>query len=322
MDKNFNISTVKNPKLNMEKNSKIQKERKLMYFLMICLVIIWSFDYIAAKHVLEVMDPLVLLYIKYTVALGFMLIIKRFTDRGWKFYKRDILTLIVCSVLGEILYFFCEYTAMDYLPVSIISILLAFVPALSIGLEIIIYKKKPSTKLVAGLVICGIGVALVIGVDFKDLLGGRIIGYLLVLGAIFSWNAYNFITAALHDRYSSIYLTVLQLSCVLVTLAPYMIFNVPSPLTFTPDIIGGIIYLGVFGAGLGFLIQVRALHVIGPTATSLFSNFLPISTTGLGWLFLNETISGIQILGGIVIITSGYFVIKEKGKMEELQVEG
>ena len=306
----------------MGKNSTTKKEKKLMYFLMICLIIMWSFDYIVAKQVLKTLDPLVLLYLKYSVALVFMLTIKQFLDRGWKLQKRDILTLIACSILGEILYFYCEYSAMNYLPVSIIAILLAFVPALSIGLEIVIYKKKPSVKLVAGVVICGVGVALVIGVDMDALLDGKITGYILVLGAIFSWNAYNFITAAMHDRYSSISLTVMQLGCVLIILAPYMIMNLPHSSDFTPVTISGIIYLGIFGAGLGFLIQVRALHIIGPTATSLFSNFMPISTTALGWLFLNETISGVQILGGIVIITSGYFVIKEKGKMEELQIEG
>ena len=297
---------------------KRKKEKNLMYFYMICLIIMWSFDYIVAKHALETMEPLVLLYLKYSVALFFMLIIKLFMDKGWKLHKRDIFTLIACSILGEILYFYCEYSAMDYLTVSIITILLAFVPALSILSEIILYKKKPSAKLVAGVVICGAGVALVIGVDFKDLFDGKIIGYLLVLGAIFSWNAYNFITAELHNRYSSISLTVIQLSCVLVVLAPYMVMNLPNPSVFTPVTIGGIIYLGVFGAGLGFLIQVRALYIIGPTATSLFSNFMPISTTALGWLFLNETISFVQIIGGIIIIGSGYFVIKEKGKMEEL----
>ncbi len=297
---------------------KRKKEKRLMYFYMICLIIMWSFDYIVAKHALETLEPLVLLYLKYSVALFFMMLIKQVIDRGLKLQKRDILTLLACSVLGEILYFYCEYSAMEYLTVSVISILLAFIPALSILSEIVIYKKNPSVKLVVGVVICGIGVAMVIGVDFKELFNGKIIGYLLVLGALFSWNAYNFITAALHDRYSSISLTVLQLGCTLVILAPYVVMNLPKLSDFTPGTIGGIIYLGVFGAGLGFLIQVRALHVIGPTATSLFSNFLPISTTALGWYFLNETISFIQIIGGIVIITSGYFVIREKGKMEEL----
>lgn len=87
---------------------------------------------------------------------------------------------------------------------------------------------------------------------------------------------------------------------------------------FTPTIIGGIIYLGLVNAGLGFMITVRSLHVLGPTSTALFSNFLPITSTFFGWILLSESISGLQIAGGIIVIAAACVVIKEKGKMEEL----
>lgn len=301
-------------------NSK--KQKKLMYFFMICLVTIWGLDYIVAKQALENLEPLVLLYLKYLVGFLMMLAIKQFVDRGWKLQKKDVLTLIGCTIFGEILYFYCEYTAMDYLPVSIITIILAFVPAVSIMTEIVFYKKHPSKKLVAGVLFCVIGVALVIGVDYGSLFQGKIFGYLLTFGAVLSWNTYNFMTASMHQKYSSISLTVMQLACVLLILSPYVVMNMPKSSDFTLPIIGGILYLGVFGAGLGFLIQVKALHVIGPTTTSLFSNFMPVTTTFFGWIFLKETILPLQIVGGVVVIAAGYFVIKEKGKMEESLHEG
>ena len=130
-----------------------------------------------------------------------------------------------------------------------------------------------------GVTICILGVALIIGVDFEHLLQGRMIGYLLAFGAVFSWNAYNFLTASLHDRYSSITLTCTQLICTSLLTLPYAIHTMPPLEAFTPDMIGGIIYLGLINAGLGFLITVRSLHVIGPTSTALFSNFLPITST-------------------------------------------
>ena len=44
---------------------------------------------------------------------------------------------------------------------------------------------------------CIVGVAVVIGADFRDLFNGRITGCLLAFGAVFSWNMYNFLTARL-----------------------------------------------------------------------------------------------------------------------------
>ena len=90
----------------------------------------------------------------------------------------------------------------------------------------------------------------------------------------------------------------------------------PPAEAFTPPIIAGLIYLGVMNAGIGFLISVRSIHVIGPTPTAMFSNFLPVTSTFFGWLFLNETLTGMQIIGGIIVIASACVVIREKGKLE------
>jgi drug/metabolite transporter (DMT)-like permease len=195
--------------------------------------------------------------------------------------------------------------------------LLAFVPAVSILIEIIVYRVIPSRKLVIGILFSAVGVMLIIGVDLRALMEGRLIGYLFVFGAILAWNAYNFITARLHANYSSISLTVMQLACTVLLLSPYAYANFPGVQVFTPDIIGGIIYLGIFGAGIGFFIQVKALHILGPTTTALFSNFMPVVATIMGWILLNETISLLQGAGGVLVIAAGYFVIKEKGKAEE-----
>jgi drug/metabolite transporter (DMT)-like permease len=296
---------------------KERNKKRGVIVLMLLLILIWSFDYVVAKHALETFDPLSLLHLKYTVGLVLMVIIKRFADPGLKLQRRDLGTLIACSIMGEIVYFYCEYSALDYLPVSLITILLAFVPAVSILIEIIVYRVIPSRKLVIGILFSAVGVMLIIGVDLRALMEGRLIGYLFVFGAILAWNAYNFITARLHANYSSISLTVMQLACTVLLLSPYAYANFPGVQVFTPDIIGGIIYLGIFGAGIGFFIQVKALHILGPTTTALFSNFMPVVATIMGWILLNETISLLQGAGGVLVIAAGYFVIKEKGKAEE-----
>ena len=288
------------------------------YLLMSGLVIAWGFDYVVAKHVLTILQPLGLLFFKYTVGMVLIICIKLKTDRKSIVRKKDIPLFILCSICGEILYFFCEYTAMDYIPVSLVTIILAFVPALSIIIERVIFKRTVTKPMAIGVTICILGVALIIGVDFEHLLQGRMIGYLLAFGAVFSWNAYNFLTASLHDRYSSITLTCTQLICTSLLTLPYAIHTMPPLEAFTPDMIGGIIYLGLINAGLGFLITVRSLHVIGPTSTALFSNFLPITSTFFGWILLHESISGVQLAGGAVVVAAACVVIKEKGKMEEL----
>lgn len=300
------------------RGKRYRKERILTYILMSLLVTAWGFDYVIAKNALELLQPLTLLFLKYSVGLILVVCIKLKTDRASIVRKKDIPLFILCSLCGEIIYYFCEYTAMDYMPVSLITIILAFVPALSIIIERVLFKRIVTRIMVIGIALCIFGIVLVIGVDFNLLFQGRIIGYLLAFGAVFSWNAYNFLTASLHEKYSSITLTCTQLICTALLILPYAIHTMPPFEAFTPGIIGGLLYLGLVNAGLGFLVTVRSLHVIGPTSTALFSNFLPITSTFFGWILLNESISGLQIAGGILVIVSACVVIKEKGKTEEL----
>jgi drug/metabolite transporter (DMT)-like permease len=166
--------------------------------------------------------------------------------------------------------------------------------------------------------VCIFGVVLIIGVDFNLFADGRIVGYLLAFGCVITWNIYNFITVKLHDDYSTVSLTFNQIVCTLLFLVPYVLRGASELPAFTPALIGKLMYIGILSGGVGFLVQVRALYVVGPTVTVLFINFLPVTTTFFGWLLLKETITPVQMIGGAIVLAAGYYVIKEKGKTEEL----
>lgn len=293
------------------------KEKSTAFLLMCVLVCLWGLDYVFAKAALEVLEPLNLLFLKYVTGAVLVLAVKLKQDRKSVIRVKDIPFFVICSLSGEILYNFCEYTAMDYIPVSLITIILSFVPAVSIIAERVFFKKRFTAKMMLGIIICIIGVAIVIGADFSELLHGRLIGYLLAFGAVIAWNVYNFMTASLSENYSSPSMTLNQLICTMLIIGPYAVHTMPPAETFTPGVIGGIIYLGLVSAGLGFMIMVLGLKVLGPTISAMFSNFLPVTATFFGWMFLGETIGIMQFIGGAVVIASSCIVIKEKGKMEE-----
>jgi drug/metabolite transporter (DMT)-like permease len=289
-----------------------------MYLLMTALVFAWGLEYIFAKQALDVMEPLTLVFFKYLIGLMVAMIIKLKMEGKSLIRKKDIPIFLFCALFGEIGYFYFEYSSMQYLPVSLVTIVLAFVPALSIIIDKVLFKKKATKKMAAGILLSVIGISLVIGVDWHILFQGRIIGYLLAFGAVITWNLYNFLTASLHGRYESATLTLNQIICSLLLVWPYALTHLPQNGTVTPSVVWGILYLGIFSTGVGFIIFVRSLLILGPTVTAIFSNFLPVTTTLFGWLILNETILPVQMAGGIIVIAAGYIVIKEKGRLEEL----
>lgn len=291
-------------------------ERNKALFLMSLLVCFWGLDYVFAKEALNVLQPLNLLFLKYSVGFLVLAGIKLKVDRKSLIRLKDLPWFILCSITGEIIYFFCEYTAMDYIPVSLITIILSFVPAVSILIERVIFKKKLTFKITLGVAFCIIGVMIVIGADFRILFQGRLLGYLLAFGAVISWNCYNFITAKISKNYNSATMSFTQLCCTVLLVMPYALHTMPPAEAFTPKVIGGIIYLGCISAGLGFFIMVNGLKNLGPTVSGMFSNFLPVTATFFGWLFLHESIGIMQFVGGAIVIGSACLVIIEKGKAE------
>ena len=290
--------------------------KQRMYLWMTLLVCLWGLDYSVSKQVLRVFHPLTLMFLKYTGGLYCPAGLKLCFDRKFVFHKRDILLFAGCAVVGQGLYYYCEYTAMDYIPVSMITIVLAFVPVVSILIERIFLGRRSSGRMAVGILVSIIGIILVLGADMKSLLHGSAWGYLLALGAVLCWNGYNFLTARAAGRgYSDLSLSFNQLLCTVVLFAPYAIWSMPPASDFTPAITGSLIYLGLGSAGLGYLILVAGIHQLGPTPSALFANMMPVPTAVFAWIFLGESLSWLQILGGVIVIVSTCFVIREKERL-------
>ena len=293
-----------------------KKQKIKVHILMILLVMTWGLDYVVAKFGMYDLTPTCLLFSRIavgTVALGIIKAIRR--DKSLV-HKKDIPLVIVCAVFGEIMYYECEFNAMTYLPVSLLTILLAFVPVLSVFIERVIYKRKANKKILAGIIFCIIGIIFVIGADFSILLEGRLLGYLIAFGAIICWNIFNFITAALSE-YDSITVAFLQLLCAGLILAPFALHSMPPLSQWPGSLWAMVLYMGIVSAAVGFVIVVYALKIIGPTPAAVYSDFMPVSTAICGAIFLHETLTPLQIVGGIIVIAAGYIVIREKGKLDE-----
>ena len=292
--------------------------KTLVYIAMFTLACVWAFDYVVAKTALQVFTPLSLVFFKYLLGLCVVFTVKCLRDRHFPFSLRDLPLFLSCSLCGEILAFSCEYRAIIFLPVSLVTIILAFVPVISILVERVLYMKRLSAPLVLSVLVCTGGVFMVVGADLHLLFEGRLLGYLLAFGAVLAWNIYNFLTVGLTRRYSAVTLTMYQLICTCLLTLPAMLMNLPDSSAITTAVILEVVYLGVVSAGAGFLVYVWSIGIIGATPCALFSNITPVAATILGWLLLDEMIGPVQIVGGIAVIAAGSAALLLKERQEQL----
>jgi drug/metabolite transporter (DMT)-like permease len=81
---------------------------------------------------------------------------------------------------------------------------------------------------------------------------------------------------------------------------------------------GALLFLGIIGSGLAFLMAFYLIHEIGPTRTSMVTYIFPLGGVILGVIFLHEQITRELIIGGILILAS--LVITNRQPSRKLSV--
>ncbi len=97
----------------------------------------------------------------------------------------------------------------------------------------------------------------------------------------------------------------------LVTATIAVLFESPIRLPDTPRALFAVVWLGVFGTSLAYLIYFRLVHVLGPTRMSLITYLMPIVGIVLGVLVLGETID-LRTLAGTGIILAGVGLVSSR----------
>jgi drug/metabolite transporter (DMT)-like permease len=65
-----------------------------------------------------------------------------------------------------------------------------------------------------------------------------------------------------------------------------------------------LLWLGIFGSGLAFVMAYYLIHEIGPTRTTMVTYLFPLGGVTLGVTFLNEQLTWQLVTGAILIIMS------------------
>ena len=69
---------------------------------------------------------------------------------------------------------------------------------------------------------------------------------------------------------------------------------------------------GVIGIAFGHVFHYRAIHGLGPVIASGMQLACPFVISAAAWVFLGETMTGLQLLGGMTILAGGYLLVRAK----------
>lgn len=287
------------------KGGHMKKIKTVAYVVLLGVILVWGISFVSIKILLGVFSPVILAFVRFTIATTILTIIMLRGKRE-KVERKDLWLLAASGICSITLYFIFENNGILRISASTASIIGATIPIATIITDIIVYKTKVRKKEVISILLSIIGIYFVVGGDIS----GSIAGYLFMLGSVVAWCGYMVLTKPLFKKYNNMTITTYQAIFGTLAFLPFLPFESINWTMINFGTIFNLLFLAVLCSSFANFGYNFAMKELGLGISSLFLNLMPVVTILFSFLILGETLSIQQILGSALIIIGVYISTK------------
>ena len=220
---------------------------------------------------------------------------------------KDIYLFIGTGILSIAFFNWAYFTSIQLLSISVAVILLYTAPAFVMIMSVLFLKEKITVMKVVLLCMTLLGCLLVTGLTNLSYQDGDVLGYLIGLGAGFGYALYSIFGKFALNKYSPFTVSFYTFFVASLLLVPMTGIWLKLPIIVNGKAMIYIVGLSLISTVLAFLLYTEGLRGIESSKASILSTVEPLAALILGIAVFQESISGTQILGGIVIFMSAIF---------------
>jgi drug/metabolite transporter (DMT)-like permease len=270
--------------------------------MLLATVTLWALNFTVTKYVISHgFQPIAYGCLRFGAAAIFFCALTWFRERSFAIARRDLLVLAVAALIGIFLNQIAFSYAIKLTTATTVALLFGTLPvmtgifAYALGIE-----RFGSRFWLAAMLSFG-GAALV-ALGSGGSLSGQFWGDLLGFLASATWAWYTVSVSPLLQRYS-----VLRISSLGFAIGAVPLFLVGSQQLLSQDYrFGALIWLSLAFAIVGPLVAANllwfgAIARVGPSRASVFANLQPFLAALFSVLILSESMTRIQIAGGLAI---------------------
>jgi drug/metabolite transporter (DMT)-like permease len=216
--------------------------------------------------------------------------------------------------LIAVFHLWIQVTGLNYTTASNTGWIIGITPVFMALLGYLFFREKLRIINIAGIVVAFFGLLLLISKgDFSkiDLISNR--GDVMILASAFTWSIYSLVNKKITFSYPPL-MTILYL---FITMAVIIIpFNLSREALYSVvnlSLMGwfAVLFLGLICSGVSYVFWAQALKDMDSARVGSFLYFEPFVTIFTAWLILNEQITFVIVLSG-VIITTGVILVNKK----------
>jgi drug/metabolite transporter (DMT)-like permease len=286
--------------------------------LLFALGIMWGTSYAFIKLGVETLPTFTLIASRLAIGLALLVTVVAVTRTPLPRDPRTYGHLFVMAIINIVIPFTLITTAERSVDSAIAAILNGAVPLIVIVLAALVFHDEPITlNRLAGVLIGYVGVIVLVAPGLANAAAGgsAVSGEIALLGSTLAY-AIGAVYArrTLRSRgLTPVVPAVFQVAFALIVIA-VLAFTQEEPLkvAWTGNAIIAVVWLGLLGSGLAYLVNFRLLSRIGATGTSQLAYLLPVVGIISGAVMFGEQIDAVVIagtalvLGGVALVNSRY----------------
>lgn len=281
--------------------------------------LLWGSSFLWIKIAVEEVSPFVVVALRVLFGLisllGVMYWQRQFIPRD----RPTLLKYLFMGVFNVVVPFLLITWGETHIDSSLAAILNATTPLFVIVIgHFGLHDEKITGPRLAGLLVGFVGVIVLVAQDFQPgMLQGDLLGQLAVLAAAISYA----VALIFSRRYLRGTKPVVQSTMILVFATALMwiitpVVERPLGLPAQPIVWVAVLWLGVLGLCVAYLLFFWLNNVWGPTRASLVTYVFPVVGVVLGVIFLNEPLNWNMVLGSALVV-GGIVVVNRKPRVNQ-----
>ena len=287
-----------------------------IYVKLLFTALVWGGSWIAGRVAVQEASPFSVASWRFLVAalaLGFLLVRRE----GWpRWSLRQWLMLSALGLSGIFLYNIFFLYGLRLIEAGRGALVVALTPAMIALTDWLIFGARMSPKKGLGIGMALFGCLLVVTKGHPThLLTGEVgLGEWLIIGSVFAWVVFTFISRHVGRAFSPLAMTFggcftgwLMLTAAALVDGTLFDFAATTWRGYT-----SIAFLGLLVTAIGFTWYSEAITRIGTTMAATFINLVPVFAVLLGALLLGERLASAVLLGGACVIAGVWLTNRYK----------
>jgi len=276
-------------------------------------IIFWGTSFIATKTLLDELTPETIISLRLILGSMLLTILAFLTKNKFTVKLKSHVYIFVLALIA-VFHLWIQVTGLKFTTASNTGWIIGTAPIFMAILAAIFFKEKVKFLQAGGILIAMFGVLLLIGKgNFQSISLIENKGDLMVLASAFTWGVYSMVNKKISLSYSPL-MTILYLFLMMaIIIIPFNVNENSVNSVIHLSAVGwiSILFLGLLCSGVAYVIWAQALRDIESAKVGAFLYFEPIVTVAAAWFFLNEAITVLMIVSGIIITIGVLLVNKE-----------